>query len=65
MVNWFAHGPIIQSIVTLVKHVIGMVRPRKQNYLVNNRSISLKVLSLSRQNHYYTYKKKAKAHDMN
>jgi hypothetical protein len=42
--SWFTHAPLVQSIVALGMDVIGMVKPTKQHYLVNDRCLSLKEL---------------------
>lgn len=39
MGSWFTHAPLVQSVIAL-----GMVKPTKQHYLVNDRSFSLKEL---------------------
>ena len=44
MDSWFTHAPLVQSIVALGMDVIGMVKPTKQHYLVNDRCLSLKEL---------------------
>ena len=44
MGSWFTHAPLVQSIVALGMDVIGMVKPTKQHYLVDDRCLSLKEL---------------------